>query len=558
MSVKYKRRGVFILGIIFVIGLFLRIWKLNKAPVSLFGDEIDVGLQAYSVLTTGKDYLGNKMPVMFHSFAEYRLPLQLYLDVPFIWAFGLNEFGVRIPAVLMGLVSIISFYFLIRELFGGKLAVVSSLFLTFSPWHFNFSRQANDAGILLPFILLGTYFFLRGRGKYRFLLIASVLFSLSIYTYAISALFIPLYLLGLVLIFRKEVFSYGVKKLAAIIVISLLVLTPYILSTIKGRTTERFSSISFITSQEIEAEVVANRLLLKGPLGRVFYNKATVVLTRFFGNYLQTLSPVFLFSKGDPNPRNSISEFGQMYHYDFFLVLVGLFLIIHEFRQNRSRKSFWIILLWLVLAAIPSSLTKDGGTHAARLILMLPPLIFLSAIGFESLTRIRRPLFRNLIIVLISFTMIFEVSRFMNRYFVIWPKQSWRFWQDGFKETLSFVKSEDKNYYRIYFNSTYEPMLPRFLFWYGYDMRLFQAQFTKDVFSPNIASGFDGFNLGNKYYFGDIKKPIENLAAPGVLVVASGEKDVSNPAIFGRNGPKLLKEVRSPVDIPIFYVYTRY
>ena len=90
----------------------------ESMAVSLFGDEIDVGLQAYSILTTGNDYLGNRLPVLFHSFSEYRLPMHLYLSVPFIKLFGLNEVGVRTTSVLMGYLSLIFFYLLIRKIYG--------------------------------------------------------------------------------------------------------------------------------------------------------------------------------------------------------------------------------------------------------------------------------------------------------------------------------------------------------------------------------------------------------------------------------------------------------
>src|SRR3989344_5374942 len=121
----------FPIAALLVIGIFLRVWQVGKIPISLFGDEIDVGLQANSILTTGKDYLGNRMPVLFHSFSEYRLPLQLYLDVPFVKLFGLNEVGVRAVSVLFGFLSLIFFYLLIKEFSNKKLATVATLFMLF-------------------------------------------------------------------------------------------------------------------------------------------------------------------------------------------------------------------------------------------------------------------------------------------------------------------------------------------------------------------------------------------------------------------------------------------
>ena len=55
-----------ILIVILLLASFLRFWKINEVPVSLFGDELDVGYQAYSILKTGKDYSGNSWPMHFH------------------------------------------------------------------------------------------------------------------------------------------------------------------------------------------------------------------------------------------------------------------------------------------------------------------------------------------------------------------------------------------------------------------------------------------------------------------------------------------------------------
>src|SRR3989344_9127248 len=257
---KIIKKHLFILGaIVLAVAVFLRFWQIDKVPVSLFGDEIDVGLQAYSIAQTGKDYFGNSLPVLFHSFSEYRLPLQLYLDVPFIKILGLNEWGVRIPSAIMGIVSIIAFYLLVKEFFDKKVAAIATVFLAVSPWHFIYSRQANDAGILLPFILLGTLCFVKGTKKFKFLIYSAVFFTLGIYAYAIASLFVPLFGVFLVFIYRKKIVAYGTKRLVLLAVISLSLLAPYIAQSVNGRTTQRFSYISAVPNKDIVAEVEARR-----------------------------------------------------------------------------------------------------------------------------------------------------------------------------------------------------------------------------------------------------------------------------------------------------------
>jgi len=554
----FKKPFVIFVAFFFLIALILRLWQLDKIPVSLFGDEIDVGLQAYSILTTGKDYMGNNLPVMFHSFSEYRLPMQLYLAVPFIKASGLNEIGVRGAPVLMGFLSIIGLYFLAKEAFGKKAAIIAALFMAFSPWHFMFSRQANDAGILLPFVLFGTYFFVRGVKDYRYLFASAVFFGLAIYSYAIASLFVPLFVVVLALIYRKNILRFSPKKLVLPVIVGILILLPYTFLSLSGRTTQRFSYITVAPKKEVIAEVEARRKWSNAAFSRVFNNKVVVIGERIINNYSKSLSINFLFSEGDPNPRQSVAGYGLFYHFDLLLILLAFWAVAPGFSKlPQEKKNIFLALgLWLILAPIPSDLTQGGGTHASRLILMLPPLILFSAIGLESLLKGTHNVKGKLVMGVFVLLMVFEATKFFQSYFVIWPKESWRAWQSGFKEVGTFLKANSDKYQRVFLNNTYEPMLPRFLFWYGYDMKLFQREFVDDKHILGIYPGFDGFKLGDKFYFGDLKKPIENLALPENLIVASTEKDVTDPYIFDNPRLNLLDIVYSPIKSTIFYIYT--
>ena len=92
--------------LIFVLAVILRIVALDRNPISLFGDELDVGYHAYSLLKTGKDYTGHFLPTYIQSLNEARAPLQMYLTIPFVAFFGLNEWGVRLPPALFGSFSV--------------------------------------------------------------------------------------------------------------------------------------------------------------------------------------------------------------------------------------------------------------------------------------------------------------------------------------------------------------------------------------------------------------------------------------------------------------------
>ena len=101
-----------ILTVILLFAFLSRIVLIQSSPPALYIDEIDVGYQAYSILKTGKDYFGNNLPIAIHSFADYRAPLLIYLDIPFVAILGLNSLAVRLPSMIFGTLSIFAFYLL--------------------------------------------------------------------------------------------------------------------------------------------------------------------------------------------------------------------------------------------------------------------------------------------------------------------------------------------------------------------------------------------------------------------------------------------------------------
>src|SRR3990172_13232877 len=100
-------------SIILALSLLLRVGLLDKVPAELFGDEIDVGYQAYSLLKTGKDLYGQVLPTYIHSLSEWRAPLLMYATVPTIALFGPNEWGVRLPEAIFGSIAPLILFLLV-------------------------------------------------------------------------------------------------------------------------------------------------------------------------------------------------------------------------------------------------------------------------------------------------------------------------------------------------------------------------------------------------------------------------------------------------------------
>jgi 4-amino-4-deoxy-L-arabinose transferase-like glycosyltransferase len=530
----------FLILVVLVIALVLRVYQLDKVPPSLFGDEIDVGYQAYSLLKTGKDIKGNSWPILIESLSEHRAPLFIYSDIPFIAIFGLNEWGVRLASVFWGVLGILGLYLLTRKLFNEKLGLLAAGFLTISPWHIHYSRAGFEVTMLLMFLVFGAYFFLKGLEKKQFLIISAVLFGLTPYIYQTAVVFMPS-LIGLLVILNRQILRKNLKINFLVVLTLVFIMTPFIVQTFAGEAGNRFGLISIFGNKGTEEKVTILQQRENLPLGleRVFHNKPIVMMQNFSINYLRTFSPEFLFLQGDPNARHSIHEMGEMYFFEVILLLTGLFLILKSKTPEKK-----LILGWLLLSPIPASLTYDGGFHATRNFILLPPLMILLSLGLKEILDKKYKFLGMLILTLFIFNFIF----FLHRYFVDYPLESSRAWQFGFKESMQYVATNSKDYQRILINNTYEPSLIRFLFWTKYDPDKFHNEFRGD--NPK------GFSLENKFYFGSVNGPFEEILNSQILYIASARDEITNPETLNDKRVKLLETIYSPSKEVIFYIVT--
>lgn len=487
---KFDRKLILIIGLL-VISFFIRIYKIDN--LSLFGDEIDVGYQAYSLLNTGKDYKGNFLPTYIQSLSESRAPLLIYTSIPGIKLFGLTEFGVRITPVIFGVLSIYLLYKLIFFLSSSfSLAFFSSLVMSLSPWHFHYSRTSFEVTLLLSLILFGVYLFQKfiQSSKAHYLYLAIISFGLTFYTYNTANIFVPLLVVFLILTNFKKVFSIKPKKIIISFGLTILLITPIFLQIISGRAANRFGLISIFNDPKTISQIVDRRTSFSATnpnKERFFYNKITMWTTTFFQNYLEAFSPLILFNKGDiTNIRHNIPQFGLLFLSFVPLIFIGLI-------QSPKNKFRQLMFYWLIISPIASSLTTQGGHHPTRLFIMIPPLVYFVAQGILALSSSK--VFSKLLLIIISFTLIYEISFYYHEYFYRYPKDSFEYWNYGYKE---LIQSTPNNYQNLYVsNSKYNSLLP-FVF---YQKILINP--LQDVSQKNVIFNYNGFSLINNIYFID-------------------------------------------------------
>ena len=194
---KYKTQILF--GIILIIAIFTRLYRIDELPQGVHVDEAGIAYDAYCFANYGVDRYLNKMPVYMINFGLGQSALYTYIDSIFIKMLGLSMLSIRLPSVILGITAIVLSYFMVKKELGEKFALVFMALITICPWHIMASRWGLDCNLLAPMLIISMYLLLRAKGIWGYIA-AGISFGLTLYTYALSYIIVPIFLL-LTLIF---------------------------------------------------------------------------------------------------------------------------------------------------------------------------------------------------------------------------------------------------------------------------------------------------------------------------------------------------------------------
>lgn len=471
--------------LILFLAFFLRFYKLGVNPPSLDWDEASTGYNAYSLLKTGKDEYGNFLPLSIRSFDDYKPPLYVYLTVPMIALFGLNELSVRLISAILGFLTVPLVFFLTKELlkdikllnekkvFLESTALLCAFFIAVSPWHLQFSRAAFEGNIGLFFAILGFWLFLKALKKPFFLLLSVLAFSLSTYSYHSFRLIVPLFLFLLFLLFFKKTLID--KKVALISLIIYFLATFPVYKALAFDSSARFSMVTIFNGPELLSKSIERTILDQNnfdKIGQIFHNRRLVYLQETAKGYLDHFNPIFLFISGDSGRQHHAVNMGMLYSWELPFVIIGFVFLLN----NLNRKTL-SLLGWFVLSPLPSALTT-GTPHPVRAIGMLLAFHVATALGvlilFLWLKKLKSKALKSFLIIFITITFLFNFSYYLHQYYVHTPVEYGDFWQYGYKDLFLKLSIIDKNYQKVVVTYKYDQPYIYYLFYNKIDPTWYQ------------------------------------------------------------------------------------
>lgn len=518
-----KKLTFILLGLTVLLGAILRFTFLDKYPPGVTGDEIQQGYSAYSILKTGKDEWGDLLPLYPVSFGDYRPPLYIYLTVPFVAIFDLNIFSTRFASALFGTLSVIVIFVLAEKLFENrKIALLTSFILAISSWHVFYSRAAWESNVGIFFFLVGVYAFLHGLQKHRWLIISSLSFGLTIFSYYSFKFFIPLFVVGLIFIYRQKLRKIKKNFVIAPIIILAVFLSLMLYGELFSGSGRRAADAAIYNEENLGG--LRNTQVndpLPQPWGRVINNKIAYLTTQFSQNYLGYFSSTFLASpnRSDSSLYNLPNQW-LVSLWELIFVLVGIYLLI-KVPQPANK----ILLLWALTSPIPAALTRNYmHTQRVEVFLLLIPLV--AGFGIYSVYHYLKQkniqlLLSGFLVFIVTYTLASRVDFYLFHQF----RMDLGGLHYKYDEIFKLTENKKNQYDQVIFTKTHSEPQAFLAFYTKMDPNFYQS-YSKD-WKGFEKEGFKFLDQTNykldKYYFKNIDWNSDKILK-NTLIVGSDQE----------------------------------
>lgn len=481
-----KNKAVIFISVvlIFILGLSLRLYRLDQNTPPLYADE--TGHYQYRALL-------NDPSISIVTKAERLL---LYGPLSYTWFLGLSTFAARLPSAINGSLICLSVFLLamavsqrlkIKHWLPASLLVC--LLSAILPWSFMMSRLFSHIPLMLFFICLHLFLFIKSR-SIKSDLISLIPLFVGTYYYMSMAAIVP-FVLVLVFfsIYKRSLpahkkYYLGISALIGSLFLYLFIAKFGLLDP-QGRGLDlaiwndvnvtadanKFRGFARLSNPTIfsfgaDTEKIGNKLVFNYPVS---------VIGVFVKNYLSFFSPDFLFLKGDTVLRHSTGMVGQFFPFLIPFMLYGAFI----FFKNADGKLRSLFLVWILVSPIPAAITKDGAFYLLRVITLMPFLTYFSGLGLvESVSWFKNKIIKTVYVIVIFSIGLYSAYYFYFGYFHVYPELAAQSYEFGFKEIADFQRS-NREKMLIVWDDKYPTLY--FCFWQKLPANLCDSSNTKST-----------------------------------------------------------------------------
>jgi 4-amino-4-deoxy-L-arabinose transferase-like glycosyltransferase len=365
--------------VLLLLALATRTIGLDAVPPGLNQDEAANAWNAWCLLHTGHDQVGDRWPIFcFRALGEYRSTLFLYFLLPIQALGGLGVWTTRLPSALVGALTVYVLYRVAARLCDRPVGLLAAGLLAINPVHIQLSRMGHEASLAPLFTLLPVGLLLwaglpparpgsvprPGRA-----LVAGLLTGIGCYGYPSIRLFVPLLLAAVVLVTPRQWWATikdrsGRWTIAAWLIGWAATFGPLAVQhVVAGDTIGRRGQMTWIWDAE------------DPPATRV---------AKVAQRYAAHFHPDFLYQTGDHDEVVWTVGRGFVPQYTLPLQIVGLVVLLRRTPRDGPAR---LLLAGVLLFPVADSLNWHISLHNLRTSAGLVYLLLPAAIGAAAIAR---------------------------------------------------------------------------------------------------------------------------------------------------------------------------
>jgi len=409
--------------LIFLLSAFLRAWGFGEYPAGLNQDEAIMAYDAYADLTYGMDQNGNHNSVYNVSYGHGQSMGYNYIMRPFIDIFGLNITAVRLPMLILSLISLLFFYLLLMHICGVEAALIGLFLLALNPWHIMLSRWALDCNLAPLIFLPAIYFIVIAHKKPIFFIFGMFLLGLSCYGYAMMLMFYSAFIPIMIWhMFQNKTIPkiYAIPGFLIFGLVSAPLVLWWIINTFDYPAFDLFGL--HIPRMTVLRSTTAVNINLDN--------------FKYFGE--------FILTGNDGLISNAISPFGPFYPFMLAFIFYGIYVLFAKFKGRASEMKFWLISAVILALAI--------NININRINMIFFPLIFAATLGIAEVQKYVKsfvPVLATLIII--------TTAAFVDVYLTSFNENNQYLYFDLYEKAIEYAVENSQQNATIYISGVSAP-----------------------------------------------------------------------------------------------------
>ena len=313
-------------------------------------------------------------------------------------------------------------------------------------------------------------------------------FGLSFISYQSEKIFIPLYVICLLVLFYKSFLVQWKRFFIGTVMLSLFLL-PFLIATFSPGALLRFSGTNIITANEntIEKAAFDQQIIIAhnnhNTLGVILHNRRLFFANLLFQSYSSHFDPKWLFINNNNNGQFKAPNVGLLNIAFSPWYILGIIALV---TVPINKKIKIAILLLLFISPLPATITT-GAPHAIRSYPLVIVAQIIGGLGFVfTLFLFRNKTVKILLMCLFVTSSLYAMSSFYENYFYAFPLSDSQDFQYAMKLSMIYTKNH-KNEYKQVVISNRDNLYQSYMFY------LFYSQYPPQKYQKNggtISGGY--------------------------------------------------------------------